>query len=173
MTVLHVANSVGVGLRLRLVVVDEYQFVLCVKHALWGSGIARFRHWQPLDLLAFLVHRKVAGLATVSGEPFTSAEPVWPNGAYEHRIPIKFSLVLLPENRPDDTLIRQSLNKTWGHRSGVYLGAQRLLENSSAEIVLQTLEGRGDNPTVVSEYLDEYLKRNSHVWKFPPRAREK
>lgn len=164
------ASSVDITLRLRIVVVDEYQFVLCVKHALWGSGIARFRHWREGDLLAFLVHRKVGGLATVCGDTFISGEPVWPNGTYQHRIPINFSVVLLPQNRPDDAPIRKSLHNTWGHRSGVYLGAQRLLENSSAETVLQTLKGRGDSLVTINEYLDDYLNKNSHLWRFPTRG---
>jgi hypothetical protein len=72
-------------MRLRLTKVDEYQFLTCVKHNLWGSEHARFRDWRNGDCLAVIVDKDIAGLGEVNGNPFVSKERVWDNGIYPHR----------------------------------------------------------------------------------------
>ena len=76
-------------MRLRLTKVDEFQFLTCVKHEVWGSKSARFSDWQVGDYLAIIVEKQIAGLAEVCGEPFTSQQKVWDNGLFPNRIPIK------------------------------------------------------------------------------------
>ena len=56
-------------MRLRVTSVDEYQFLTCVRHQIWGSKQARFSAWEKGDYLAILVNKAVAGLAVVSGTP--------------------------------------------------------------------------------------------------------
>ncbi|OGG51979.1 MAG: hypothetical protein A3F84_15285 [Candidatus Handelsmanbacteria bacterium RIFCSPLOWO2_12_FULL_64_10] len=86
-------------MRLRITKVDEYQFLTCVKNAVWGSKAARFNDWKVGDFLAITAEKAIAGLAEVAGEPYFSKKPVWDNGIFPHRIPLKlpmcFSLVIV------------------------------------------------------------------------------
>jgi hypothetical protein len=43
--------------RLRLTKIDEYQFLTCLKHGLWGSKSARFKNWSQGDRLAIIVEK--------------------------------------------------------------------------------------------------------------------
>ncbi len=86
-------------MRLRITKVDEYQFLTCLKHSLWGSKSARFKDWQGDDYLVFIVDKALAGYAVVSGKPFHSTDKVWDNGLFPYRIPIKFAHVLTKDNR--------------------------------------------------------------------------
>ena len=73
-------------MNLRITKVDEFQFLTCVKHQVWGSKIDRFKHWQIGDYLAIIVDKQIAGLAKVDGKPYVSKEIVWDNGLFPHRI---------------------------------------------------------------------------------------
>lgn len=57
---------------LRLTKIDEYQFLTCLKHGLWGSKSARFKTWKESDRLAIIVDKSLAALAEVTGEAFES-----------------------------------------------------------------------------------------------------
>lgn len=63
--------------RLRITKIDEYQFLTCLKHSLWGSRAARFKDWQEGDYLAFIIDKSLAGLAEVTGKPFQSKQRIW------------------------------------------------------------------------------------------------
>ena len=41
-------------MRLRITKIDEYQFLTCLKHGLWGSKSARFKTWKVGDKLAIM-----------------------------------------------------------------------------------------------------------------------
>ena len=82
------------ALRLRITKVDEYQFLSCLKHSLWGSKSARFKNWQEGDYLVFIVDKALSGYAEVAGEPFVSHDKVWDDGIFPYRIPIKFRQIL-------------------------------------------------------------------------------
>jgi len=47
--------------RLRLTKIDEYQFLTCLKHSLWGSKNFKFKDWKKGDYLAFKVDKDLAG----------------------------------------------------------------------------------------------------------------
>ena len=87
-------------MRLRITKIDEYQFLTCLKHGLWGSKSARFKTWGVGDKLAIIVEKSLAGLCEVAGPPYESREKVWDNGLFPHRIPMKFTHVLRPKDRP-------------------------------------------------------------------------
>jgi len=74
-------------MRLRLTKIDEYQFLTCLQHQVWGSDRVRFKDWKVGDYLAFIVDKAIAGLAQVSGETFVSDQLVWENDVYPYRIP--------------------------------------------------------------------------------------
>ena len=44
-------------MRLRITKIDEYQFLTCLKHGLWGSKSARFKTWRVGDKLAIIVEK--------------------------------------------------------------------------------------------------------------------
>jgi hypothetical protein len=105
--------------RARVTKLDEFQFLTCVKHGLWGSHSARFKDWRIGDKLIVLVDNALAGAADVSASPFVSSAPVWDNGEFPHRVPIQFTHVGLPEHRMPllgdvrDTLVR-AFDSDWG-----------------------------------------------------------
>ena len=82
-------------MRLRLTKVEEYQFLTCVKHEIWGSKSARFNDWKNGDYLAIIVDKQIAGLAEVSGAAFQSQEKVWDNGLFPNGITINLSTYLI------------------------------------------------------------------------------
>ena len=57
-------------MRLRLTSIDEFQFLTCLKHQLWGSKVYRFKDWEDGDYVAIIVDKALVGLAKVSGKPF-------------------------------------------------------------------------------------------------------
>lgn len=87
-------------MRLRLSKIDEYQFLTCLKHSLWGSKSPRFNDWYEGDKFAIIVDKNLAALAEVSGPAFECQDKVWDNGLFPHRIPIRFIHVLASKDRP-------------------------------------------------------------------------
>lgn len=87
------------GPRLRVVGTSEQNFRRCLQHKLWGAQTDRFKDWKLGDLVAFDIDSKLAGLAEVTGERFESAVPVWQDGVYPHRVPLKFLNAARTEHR--------------------------------------------------------------------------
>jgi hypothetical protein len=137
-------------MRLRLTSIDEYQFLTCLKHSLWGSKSARFKDWQIGDYLAFIVNKALAGLAEVAGDPFMSKEIVWDNGLFTYRIPIKFVNVMAREQRvPLLGEVRDAIISSFGTRYGLGILAQQLLVDRSAETVVTAIRAR---PNSLAEF---------------------
>jgi len=136
--------------RLRLTKIDEYQFLTCLKHGLWGSKSARFKNWREGDHLAIIVEKNLAALAEVSGKPFNSRDKVWDNGLFPHRIPLRFTHVLKPKDRPPILgEIRDALTQQWGPRYGWAILNQQALESPHADIVVRAISAR---PNALTEY---------------------
>lgn len=84
----------------RIVTVDEVQFLTSVRYEMWGSNFSRrFNRWVVGDYVVFVVEKHVAGLAQVIGKPFVASTPVWDNGVFPNRIRIRFLHIALRENR--------------------------------------------------------------------------
>ena len=145
-------------MRLRLTKVDEYQFLTCLKHEVWGSKSSRFKDWKVGDKLAIIVNKAFAGLAEVCGKPYSSKQRVWDNGMFPHRIPLKFSHILSVENRPPVLgEIRDALTSTWGNSYGWGILNQQLLTDKTGEIIVSAIRSR---PNVLEETitkLDTFL----------------
>jgi len=125
---------------LRLTKVDEYQFLTCLKHSLWGSKSSRFKDWHEGDYLAFIVNKGLAAFATVAGKPFHSTEVVWDNGLFPYRIPLRFVHVLQRDQRvPILGEVRGTLTTAWGPRYGWGILTQRVLENARAETLVKAI----------------------------------
>jgi len=137
-------------MRLRFTSIDEYQFLTCLRHSLWGSKSARFKDWQVGDYLVFIVNKALAGLAEVAGDPFMSKEIVWDNGLFPYRIPIKFVNVMAREQRvPLLGEVRDAIISSFGTRYGLGILAQQLLVDRSAETVVTAIRAR---PNSLADY---------------------
>lgn len=142
-------------MRLRLTKVDEYQFLTCLSHELWGSRSARFRDWREGDRLAFIVGKSLAGLAGVSGRPFQSKDKIWDNGLFPHRIRVKFTHVLKPQDRaPILGEVRDVLTTEWGPNYGWGILNQHVLESPAADVIVKAISSC---PNGISEYRSEIL----------------
>lgn len=105
--------------RLRIVSLDEVEFLSCLEHGVWGATYNRFRLWRLGDLLVFKVSDLVAGLAEVTGTPFHQYRRVWDNGTFPYRIAIGFSHAFLHDNRPRvEGRFKEVLAAQWGSRWG-------------------------------------------------------
>src|SRR5215813_5987272 len=138
---------------------------------------ARFKNWSEGDHLAIIVEKNLAALAEVSGKPFNSRDKVWDNGLFPHRIPLRFTHVLKPKDRPPILgEIRDALTQQWGPRYGWAILNQQALESPHAEIVVRAISAR---PNALTEYqqnlqasLDEArLKREQANQHKPRRGR--
>jgi hypothetical protein len=164
-------------MRLRITKIDEYQFLTCFEHGLWGSKSARFKTWKIGDRLAFKVDKGLAGLAEVTSKPFESREKVWDNGLFPHRIRVKFTHVLRPKDRlPILGEVRDALTQEWGTRYGWAILNQQLLEGTNADTVILAITSRPNSLTHYQQTLQERLeearlKRERASRRHPPRGR--
>lgn len=146
-------------MRLRLTKVDEYQFLTCLQHSLWGSKSSRFKDWQEGDYLAFIVNKGLAGFATVAGKPFHSTDIVWDNGLFPYRIPIKFVHVLKRDQRvPILGEVRDTLTSTWGPKYGWGILTQSILQDKQAETLIKTIVSRPNSLTQIESDLTTILE---------------
>jgi len=144
---------------LRLTKVDEYQFLTCFKYKLWGSNTDRFKKWKIGDLLLFIVDKHIAAIAEVAGNSFKDEKPVWDNGLYPYRLPLKFLNVLLPDNRiPILGEVRDALISAWGTNYGWGILNQQALPDNSANIIINNVKRQPNAMLNYIENLDELLK---------------
>jgi len=143
----------------RLTKIDEYQFLTCLKHSLWGSKASRFKDWQGGDYLAFIVNKSLAALATVVGKPFHSTTIIWDNGLFPYRIPIKFVHALQKDQRvPILGDVRETLTSTWGPKYGWGILTQQILENKPAETIFKAITLRPNGLVEIEQALNELLQ---------------
>jgi hypothetical protein len=152
-----------ITLRLRITKVDERQFLLCLKHSVWGSRSARFKDWHKGDFLVVMVNKALAGLGTVSGTPFYSEAPVWDNGPiYPYRIPIKFLHILKQDQRPLVLgEVREILTSVWGPTYGWGIMNQSVIEGPQAEALINTITQRPNALSEIEQQLPILLEENS------------
>lgn len=142
-------------MRLRLTKVDEYQFLTCVKHQVWGSKSARFSEWETGDYLAFIVDKQIAGLAQVTQAPYVSQTKVWDNGLFPNRIPIRFEYLFDKEHRPQILgKIRDTLVDVWTTRYGWGILNQNLLEDSNADVIIKEIKARQPQNDEIQDNLE-------------------
>jgi hypothetical protein len=148
-------------MRLRLTKVDEFQFLICIKHQVWGSKNAHFAQWKPGDYLAIIVDKAVAGLAQVAGAPYVSHEPVWDNGVFPHRVPLQFVHAMLPPNRPPMLgPIRDTLTSAWGVNPQQYGWAilnQQLLDGDPAAVIVNAITQQPNDLASIQSDLEQLL----------------
>jgi hypothetical protein len=126
---------------LRITKVDEYQFLTCLKHGLWGSHKRRFDKWKVGEMLVFIVDKRITALVEVVGEAFYSEEEIWDNGLFPYRIPIRFIHIMSPENRiPVLGEVRDVLINAWGNNYGIGILSQSLLTGDSESIIIDQIK---------------------------------
>ena len=164
-------------MRLRLTKIDEYQFLTCLKHAIWGSKSARFSDWYQGDKFAIIIDKNLAALAEVSGPAFESQAQVWENGLFPYRIPLRFIHVFAPQDRPPILgELRDALMQQWGTKYGFRILNQEVLESPGSDVVVNAFASR---PNALDEYqqtlsdrLDEArVRREQGAQQEPKRGR--
>jgi len=151
-------------MRLRLTKIDEFQFLTCLKHEVWGSKKARFKDWKLGDYLAFIVDKSIAGLAQVSGQPFLSQEIIWDNGLYPHRIPIKFLHVMRPQNRPLILgEIRDAITSEWGLGYGWGIVNQWVLPENSSRTIIYAITSRHNDFSDLQSNIELHLDEANQI----------
>jgi len=144
-------------MKIRLVKIDELQFLTCIKHGLWGSKSARFKGWEKGDGLVFIVGKALAALSEVVGDPFSSKDVVWDNGLFPYRIPIAFRHVLEEDDRvPILGKVRQTLTDSWGPRYGWGILDQQPLSGEAADIIINELCAK---PNALKKFQSELEQR--------------
>lgn len=145
-------------IRLRLTKIDECQYLICLKHSLWGSKSARFKDWQLGDYLTFIVDKALAGLAEVAGKPFQSKQKIWDKDIYPHRIPMKFVHVLAVEQRiPILGEVRDALTSAWGPRYGWGILNQQVLTDTPAETIIKAIRSRPNSLSAIESHIEQLL----------------
>ena len=154
-------------MRLRMVKVDEIQFLNCVQHGLWGSNRPRFGKWQKGDQLAFVVGSDLAGLATVTGTPYLDDAVIWDNGLFPERIPIEFSHVLSVDRRPSlkgkigETLAAATKTSSYG----IYLLNQSILSEALAKLVQEAIISRKNDINLIKSSLTKHIQKARQMTK--------
>jgi len=147
-------------MRLRLTSIDEFQFLTCLKHQLWGSKVYRFKDWEDGDYAAIIVDKALVGLAKVSGKPFQSKQRVWDKALYPNRIPLKFIHAMQPEHRlPVLGDIRDVLVSAWGPKYGWGILNQQLLTDTPAEIIIKAIRAQPNDLDTIQASIEQYLNK--------------
>lgn len=127
-------------MRLRLASISEPQLLKCLQRGLWGVEGRGLKSWKQDDLLAFIVDRKITGLAKVTGKYFYSEELVWSNGLFPCRIPIQFTCLLKVNDRlPLRGKILDAITGAWGKRFGWGIVNKTLLPEDVAETIVSEI----------------------------------
>lgn len=144
-------------MRLRLTKIDEYQFLTCLKHAVWGSKSSRFSDWYKGDKFAIIVEKNLAALAEVAGQSFESKDKVWENGVFPYRIPLRFTHVLGLKDRPPILGdIRDALMEQWGTKYGFRILNQEVLESPASDVVVNAFE---EGPNAIDDFQQTLAER--------------
>lgn len=152
----------------RLVSVDEVRWLTCLQQGMWGSSTARFKGWQVGDQLVFVVHKALAAVAEIMGEPFVSDEPVWDDGVFPHRVSLHFTYAILPDVRPTISGdLWDALVASWGSRYGWALASHAPLSDEAAETVLDAIAMRPNSLDAIRANIEGELQRARHLREQP------
>ncbi len=156
----------GKDMSLRLTKVNEFQFLTCLKHEVWGSNQQRFGKWGIGERLAFLVGTNLAALAEISGEAYMDDEIIWDNGLFPYRIPIAFSHVMLEEHRPS---IRGAIQESFLSKKdhwinyGSFLSTQSIISERSESLILAAIRSKPNDLQAIRRKIEHYLTKASEL----------
>jgi len=153
-------------MRIRLVKIDEVQFLICIKHEVWGSNRARFRSWKSGEFVAFIVDKRIGGIAEIVGSTFEYWDPIWDNGIFPFRVPIKFFHVSLPENRlAVEDNINNILMAKYGNKYGHVILNQNLLSQEESDSIKELVSKTRNDFLEVSTNIDFYINKYKNITK--------
>ena len=133
----------------------QYNFLLCFKHQIYASKRAIFRNWLRGDYLVFCVNNQIAALAEVSGESYTSEEPVWLNKTKPHKIPLKFVHAVCEQYRlPFHGAIENALETVFGKNYKVAIVSNKMLPEKLAGFLYKTIFNTRNDFEFVSQEID-------------------
>ena len=142
-------------MRMRITSMSYRQFLLCVKHQVFGSNKNIFRNWKKGDYLVFSSDKTIVGVAKVSGDYFFTDEPVWDNDVFPDRMPIDFIHATLPENRiPIDGKIKKAITSAWGKHYGWAIVVKKTLPEKNAKVLLESIKSCPNDLAVINENID-------------------
>ncbi|PEJ58834.1 hypothetical protein CN692_07610 [Bacillus sp. AFS002410] len=145
------------NINLRLVTVDEYQFLTCVKNGLWGSNNTSIKNWGIDDFIVFIVNKKIVALSVITQAMFNSDDIVWDNGHFPYRVKIKFKKIFKVEDRIQiEGAIKEKLKGNWDNY-GIPIRFRLPLPNDSAEAILKEINSRKNALKYYKENIDMLL----------------
>lgn len=122
---------------LRLCAVNETNLKLLIKNQVWGVRQNRLNNWNIGDVVVFLVDKKVASIAEISGKCFISDTKIWEGGLYPYRIPIRVTKKILNTHRnPLSDNVIGTLMEVWGYYYGWGILRQSPIEGKTAKLIL-------------------------------------
>lgn len=131
----------GLLMNIRMVKVDEFQFLVCLKNGLWASNKNLFKNWGIGDIIIFNVDKNVTAYAKVNDISFYSEDFLWDIDLFPYRIPISFESILKPENRiPIISEIKELLIKSWGNNYGWGMNCQYPMRNKVGEELISIID---------------------------------
>ena len=144
---------------MRIVKVDEMEFLLCVKNKVWGSNRSILKTWEEDSLLLFKVGDKVAGLARISCDYFESKEIVWDTDLYEHRRCIEFLIIFKKSDRINaEPNIKNIFVNEWGKSYGHGIINKMRISKKNKEIILDLLSKKPNSLKYYNKNIDNLIK---------------
>lgn len=160
-------------MRLRLTSIDEFAFLTCLQNELWGSKKNRFNNWREGDFLVIIVNKSVASIGEIIGKPFKSNTPVWDNGLFPYRIPVKFIHAMHKKNRPPVLgKLRDAITSALGNNYGLGILNQSLIESNYAKNIYEEITSHPNNVkelrSAIERNLDEAKQERANNEKKKP-----
>ncbi|WP_430494259.1 AAA family ATPase [Rossellomorea marisflavi] len=147
--------------RLRVVSINELQFLISLKNGLWGSNNSHLNNWIIDDRIVFIVNKEIVGLAKVAGEPYYSDEAIWTNGKFPYRLPLKFEVVLHSSNRiAVDGKIKYYIKNEWDNY-GIPIRFKLLIPTKSAEKLLDYIYKQENSIIYYYNNIDRFLNKHN------------
>ena len=138
-------------MKVRMAKIAKEELGNCIKHQVWGSNDDKnLKKWQIGDKLIIYIYttdgtRKLAALAEISGGVYMDDLPVWGNGVFPFRLPLKFIYTLQEKNMiPFTDEIVGILRKEWGQSYGWAILAKHPLGQKTAEKLIQMIANKAE-----------------------------
>jgi len=144
---------------MRIVKLDELQFLFCVKNKVWGSNRTNLKNWENDSLLIFKVDNQIAGLAKITGNYYSSEEIIWDNDLYKHRRPLKFLAIFKKTDRVNfNPIIKNILIKEWGKDYGHGIINAMKINPQNKELILAVISKKHNSVDYINNNVDVLSK---------------
>ncbi len=118
---------------------SEKALETCTKYGLWGEKNSLAK-WEIGDQLILYVNKKLAAVAEVTGKAFKDNSPIWEQGIFPSRIPIKFNYILKKDDMiPFDAEIIGTFMDEWGLNYGWGIQSKHPLSKEAGERLIEMI----------------------------------